>query len=293
MSSWICTNVPRLKTKYHLYRTDTGRLASGMDSADAEKKGQKIAQVHNWPKQLRDVVVAEPGKVFIGGDWAAIQWALAMWEAGNVVGDGYHHDLLDRQQQGELDPHTFLAEKFDPGGGPSARQRAKGYTFGRIFHGYPDVLARECGHPVQTGREICRVHDEVYRLQAWWDYELEQVLQRKYVETAGGFRKYFWDPIQRNSRGEVVRPKLQEILATKIQGDEADLLKWCMGHMPKDSEIELITTLHDAMLIQVWEDKVEYGKGWLTEVMGQPIPFLDNRSWRATIKVGKNWKEVS
>jgi DNA polymerase I-like protein with 3'-5' exonuclease and polymerase domains len=285
--------VPRLKTKYHLYRTDTGRLASGMDSADADKKGKKIAQVHNWPKELRDVVVAEPGKVFIGGDWRAVQWALAMWEAGKVVGDGYHWNLLDQQQRGELDPHTFLAERFQPGGGKAARQTAKGYTFGRIFHGNPDVLARECGHPVDTGRMVCKVHDETYRLQPWWDAELEFVLQNKYVETAGGFRRYFWNPVQHNKQGEVVQPKLQEILATKIQGNEADLMKYILGIARFPAWIELITTLHDAMLVQCPVERAEEGQGWLQELMQRPVPFLGGRPWLAEVKVGRNWLEVS
>jgi len=285
--------VPRLKTKYHLYRADTGRLASGTAAADADKRGKKIAQVHNWPKVLRDVVVAEPGKVLISADWRAVQWGLAMWEAGKVVGDGYHHDLLAQQQRGEIDPHTFLAERFDPGGGPEARQIAKGYTFGRIFHGYPDTLARECGHPVTVGRKVCAVHDAAFRLQQWWDSELEFVLENKYVETAGGFRRYFWEPVQRNKSGEIIRPKLQEILACKIQGNEADLMKWILGVEPFPEWVELLTSLHDALLIQVDEGRSEEGQEWLRDRMQRPVPFLDNRSWRVEVKVGLNWKEVS
>ncbi len=288
---------PRLGTAYHQHRTDTGRLSSGEDGSDKEKlgRGEKRIQVQNWPKELRDIVSADPGFVFVGGDWAAIQWALCMYLADN--GDGFHADLLDRQQRGELDPHSYLAGFFrGPLDDPKlARQLAKPYTYGKMFYGRDETIGRQVGHSLALSRKVGQAYEPAFRLSDWWHRESEEVARTRYVETPDGFRKYYFDTIQWDDERFVLKsPRPQEYLAVKIQGAEAGLLKYCArSFLTAPSWVEWITTTYDSLVIQVPEDKAEDGKGWLTGVMGQPVPFLDGRSWRCEVKVGLNWGEVS
>ena len=304
------------RTVYTLHRTDTGRLASGPDKSD-EDKGVKGGGVHNIPKPLRDMIQPPKGWMFVGADWAAIQFALLMLRAAQLdTPQGYHLDLLAKQQRKELDPHTFLAEAYIKAAlaaklagqfkgqiygsvTPELRQLMKGYTYGRAFKGNPDTLSREQGHRPELGRIICEAHDTAFLLGPWQEHEVELVLQRKFTETVGGFRRWFWDSPSRNQKGELVKPKAQEILATVIQGDEADLLKWVMGQMVEDIGPELekdwlsvLTTTHDSLLIQVKESRVDEGLSWLKGHMQASCPLF-GRGFRCSAKVGKNWKEVS
>lgn len=292
---------PRLLSQYNLHRTNTGRLSSGVDKTDIEKVGEKKQQLQNTPKAMRDIFVADPGWVMIGADWAAIQFALIMRRAALVnEPHGYHQNLLERQQAGQLDPHRFLAEAYTKVVTDEIRQLMKGYTYGRAFKGAPDTLGHEQGHPLEIARGICDAHDKTYKLQPWWDSEMDFVIKHRFVETAAGWRRYFFDTPQKNAKGEWTKPKPQEVMASAIQGDEGDLLKRKLCDIAEDIGpdfrtpwLEVLTTTHDSILIQTLEDRQEEGVKWLVGHMESPVQFLGNRGYRCSVKVGRTWKSVS
>jgi DNA polymerase I-like protein with 3'-5' exonuclease and polymerase domains len=290
-------NRPRLRTVYHQHKTDSGRLSSGEDESDREKVGraQKRVQVQNWPKELRDIVAADPGHVFVGGDWSAIQWALCMWFA--EAGDGFHLGLLDKQQAGLLDPHTYLADHFrEPQQDPKeARQIAKAYTYGKMFYGADETIGRQSGHPPKLARKVGQAHLKAFRLEGWWERVCQQVARDRFIETPAGFRRYFFESVKWQPDGRMlISPKPTEILATLIQGAEADLLKYCLQGFDLAPEwIEWITTTHDSVVVQAPEDRADPAKEWLTQLMSQPIPFLGDRGWKCDVKVGGDWRSVS
>ena len=306
---------PRLRTQYNLHRTNSGRLASGMDKTEKDKRTPAI-QVQNWPKALRSIVVADPGWVMIGADWRAIQFAMLMLRAAAIdEPHGFHLDLLDKQQAGTLDPHSFLAENFlraklleamggsktvEVGSRKAIRQMMKGYTYGRAFLGAPEVLAMEQGHAVALGRTVCDVHDKSFLLGHWQQFEIEQAVSRHFTETVRGFRRWFWESVVRGPDGTVKKPKPQEILGAVIQGDESELMKWMLGNVAEDlgpdfrsDEIEMLTTTHGSVLLQAREDKAEEAKRWLIEHMERKCPFLGGRGFVCEAKVGRTWKDVS
>ena len=300
---------PRLRTHYHLHRTNTGRLSSGMDPTEGEKKGGKVAQVHNIPKvkkpgdlPIRSMFRADPGKVLLNADWAAIQWALCMWHAGQLDNPpGHHLRLLDQHQAGELDPHTYLASHFGGNAGDMSkvtheqRQLAKIFTYGRMFKGELRVLAYEAKRSLKEAEEIGEAYEQAFRLGPWWDHVQATVLERRYIEEPGGWRRYFFSPVRYDKVGQLRSPKMQEVLAALIQGSEATVLKFCLGSMFKDtpSWLEILTTTHDSVLVQVPEGLEEAGSQWLRKHMEQPVPWFDNRSWRSDVQVGQTWQDVS
>jgi DNA polymerase-1 len=267
-----------------------------VDSSDEDKGGKKrkVAQLQNWPKELRDIVVPDPGYCFLGADWKAIQWVLCMMEADSP----YHRDLLERFYRGDLDPHRFLAAAFtgkdEKAVSAAERQNAKPYTYGRMFGGSPRGLAREAGHKDTVGITVCNAHDRAFRLQEWWGRVTLACNTKGYVQTSVGWRRYFWDwDAKAKTRG-----KINEVLGTVIQADEADVLKYILGQhvfptMPED--YEFLTTTHDSTLFQIpdtEQDRV-YGQWWLKDQLEKPVPFFEGRHFPAEVKVGMNWKEVS
>lgn len=293
-----------MPTSYGLHRTTTGRLASGIDDSDPDKgiKGRKIQQIQNFPKKIRDAFVADEGYAFVGADSAGIEWAIAIYLASKVnVPSGFHLEILDRFQRGEFDPHRYLASKVfnvpEEEVSGAMRNTAKPYTHGRTFLGSERGLAREAGHPEAVGLRVCNAHHEAFKLKQWQDYELDLVKRRRYVQTPLGWRRYFWEP----------KPKPQEILGTKVQATAADLCKWILASISFSYERwvsegrwivepqgwEMLTSTHDSMLLHVPQEEVSEASSWLKATMEQPIPWLDNRSWRASVKVGQNWRQVS
>lgn len=284
---------PWLVTQYSQHRADTGRLSSGIDVTDPEKTGRtKVQQVQNVPRKLRDMVRAHPGRVLVAADWSAIQWALAMWFASKINRPvGFHLNLLEQFQRGELDPHTYLASVAF--GVPESevlnwqRSVCKAYTFGYLFDGSANGLADNAGHKRIVGARVCNAHDLSFKTRPWKDATIQAALLAKYVETPLGWRRWFWG----------LDPKGTEILATEIQATEADLMKWVLAKMPKGAkrplDYRLMTTTHDNIVIDAPEREAEVACDFLVGQMEQQIPWLDGRSWRCKAKVGETWRDVS
>lgn len=304
---------PRIPTKYNLHRTDSGRISSGADTADPEKSGglsRKPVQVQNWPRALRDSVVADEGKVIIGADWSAIEWCVVMYLAGLTVGDGYHHGLLDKFQRGEFDPHRFLAslafECSEPDVTSEQRRTAKVFTFGCLFKGKPENLGAKHRINKLISQKVGKAHEQAFRLRDWQLETIERAVKQRYVDTVGGWRRWFFELPSRNSKGEIMKPDPGEILAHRVQGTAADILKYVMtkalndpqvirvwGENDPEAWIEVLTNLHDALYIIVPEEREAEGREWLSGYMSLPIPFLNKRSWRCELKSGRDWRSVS
>ncbi len=301
-------NLTRINPRYNQHRTDTGRTSSGSDDSDVEKSGRKAPQVQNWPRPLRDVIVAPPGHLLVGADWAAIEWCLCMYDAGIQLDSPYHLDLLDRFQRKELDPHTFLAAKafskdpqlpvYDkeaPWKGPPGlesqavtvkeRKQAKPFTFGHMFGGADDALADNARVPRPIGHIVCAAHDEVYQLPPWQAHTYALAKKQHKVTTLGGWVRWFW----------AHEPKDTEVLATRIQGSAADLMKWAMINIWRTKPEWFIpfTTTHDFFGASVPIERLDEGKEFLRRHMEAPVPWLGGRSWRAEVKSGPNWRSVT
>jgi DNA polymerase I-like protein with 3'-5' exonuclease and polymerase domains len=258
-----------------------------VDTSDPDKPRGKDreVQVQNFPRSLRDVVRAEDGCVFLGADWAAIEWCIAMWLAGTP----YHLEMLDRFQRQELDPHRLLASvwtgKPETDVSRTERSTAKVGTFGLLYKGGPNSLADRRGVPRKVMQAVDHAHRQAFRLAEWQDEYGAEVNKTHLVETAGGWRRWFWAPT----------PKLTEVLASQVSGSAADLLKYVMVDIFRclPPKWEMLTTTHDSLLMTVPEEDAAEAQWWLREKMQQPIPFLGGRGWRAEVKQGRTWKEVS
>ncbi len=287
---------PRLQTEYHLHRANTGRLSSGANPDDKDKK-VKRQQLQNVPEPLRAPVEADPGMVMVGGDWSNVEWAIVQVMATRVPGWlkkklgiplDFHQKLLGRFLAGDLDAHRYLASKA--WGKPEEeietweRKRCKPYTHGRNYYGSPRTLARNAGHTEEIGNLVCKAHQKAFMPHGWWEYTIDQVRRTMYVETAYGWRRFFFD----------MDPKPTEILGTEIQGSAADLCKWILVQVFEEvpKEWEILTTTHDSILMQVPLADEERGKGWLKAIMERPIPFLDNVCFPADVKSGPTWMDV-
>ncbi len=281
----------RAITNYSLHRSTSGRLSSGVDTSDPDKgfKGQRTTNQQNVPRDVRDIVVVDDAHVFVAADYSSIEWAILMWMAGNEVGDGYHHAMLDRYRSGEFDPHRYLASfAFAiPEGDVTAEQRktCKAYTHGRGYLGSPRTLARNAGHSDATGIRVCNAHEAAFRLGKYHTAELARVKRAHYVQTPLGWRCYFWG----------YNPKPTEAIATKIQATAADLCKTTLRvifeALPEGWE--MINTAHDSFLLHVPLAAKAAASSRLRGWMERPIDWLGGRSWRCEIKTGNDWREVS
>jgi DNA polymerase I-like protein with 3'-5' exonuclease and polymerase domains len=297
----------RLLTDYSLHRTATGRIASGVDNSDMEKGkgGKKKVQLQNVPKILRDIVIPDEGKIFIGADYAAIEWCIAMYFASLLpYSKGFHLELLEKFQLGKghpgfLDPHRYLAAKRYGVGMEevSDRQRteAKTWTFALLYGADPVNIGEKEGIGKKESLEMGRAHEEAFRLQEWIRWESELAAKTHQVVCAGGRTRRFLELVTRNKYGRLLTPKPTETSNTKVQGSAAELMKAAMGRgrERKPEWVEWMTTTHDFLMVQVPEEKEEEGRRWMKEVMEFECGFLGGRKWRSDVKSGRSWRAVT
>ena len=293
----------RLQTEYHLHRAATGRLSSGANPDDDDKKVKK-QQLQNVPERLRAPVEADPGMVMVGGDWSNVEWAVVQIMAIKVpdwlkkklgVPLDFHKRLLDRFLAGNLDAHRYLAsfvfqkpeEEIDP---KTERKRCKPYTHGRNYKGSEVGLAHAAGHTVAMAKRACKAHAKAFMPQAWWQWAEDFVEKHGYIETAYGWRRWFFE----------MTPKPTEILGTHIQGSAADLCKYVLLDIFRThpETWEILTTTHDSILMQVPEQDKDRAAQWLKDKMEQPIPFLatpdypEGVRFPADVASGPTWMDV-
>jgi len=179
------------------------------------------------------------------------------------------------------------------------RKEAKPYTHGRTYLGSHRILARNAGHKDAVGLRVCQAHENAFKVHPWQAEVIARAKRDHYVQTPLGWRRYFWDN-QKNSP-ELAElfglwtPKPQEVIATLVSATAADLCKVVLSdifvELPKGWEV--LTSTHDSVLLMVPTVDVTNGSLWLKGKMEQPIPWLDNRGWRADVRSGRTWKDVS
>lgn len=298
----------RVPTHYSQHRSDSGRIASGIDTSDEEKSAVgSVRQLQNIPKALRDIFVPAPGNVFVGGDWAGIEWAIMIWlaHARGTGPAGFHEELLDRFFEAKFDPHCWLAahafgldyedlfRRHKAGESLKPRKLAKPYTHGYDYEGSPEGLAKSNHQPVEIGRKVCTAHDKAFLLRDLKTLLVAEATERGYAQTEAGFRRYFWDPIVVR-KGKQITPKPSEILSHYGSGNAADLCKWELGNMYEELPANwcLRTTTHDSFVIEVPEPQADDGAAWLLAQMQRAVPFLGGRRWRADVRIGRDWRSV-
>jgi DNA polymerase I-like protein with 3'-5' exonuclease and polymerase domains len=137
---------------------------------------------------------------------------------------------------------------------------------------------------------VCKGHEIGFKPHAWWEFTIALVRQLRYVETALGWRRFFFD----------MDPKPTELLGTQIQGSAADLCKWVFLDICRTlpETWEMLTVTHDSFLMQVPLVDESSAKHWLKHKMEQPIPFLDIPEYPegvcfpADVASGPTWMDV-
>jgi DNA polymerase I-like protein with 3'-5' exonuclease and polymerase domains len=279
----------RVQTQMNQHRTDTGRLSSGVDAtADPEKGRRKKQQLQNIPPRLRDMFVAPLGYSLTGADFKAIQWCIFMWRAAKELHSQFHQKLLDDflRDPKTNDPHSYLARTFYGKQEIAIEERktVKPYTYGLLFMGSPGGVADDCGDPREMGVRMSKAHMAAFHPKPLWDFLVKECKRQKYVQTPLGFRRYFWH----------WDPKATEVIATEIQGAEADLMKLVLLSLAQDLDPrwEILTSTHDSYLILHPTEDTARVREYVAAKMEQPIPFFDGQKWLADVKTGQNWRQV-
>jgi DNA polymerase-1 len=262
--------------------TATGRLSS------LNPNLQNIPVRSEVGKEIRKGFVARDGKMFVSADYAQFELRLAAFLAND-------RKLIENFNTG-VDIHTKTAsEVFNvPMSEVTKNQRraAKVINFGVMYGMSPKGLSDAAGMSFYEAKAFI---DDYFRVRSPIKNYLDEVLtmakEKGYVETYYGRRRPTPDV---KSSNFVVRMAAERAAQNMpIQGTEADLMKQAMIKVDKllPEGAEMILQIHDSIIVECDEDKVEAVSKLLQETMENVAPELPVKL-AVEVTSGKNWGEI-
>lgn len=273
----------RVHTSYHQAVTATGRLSS------SDPNLQNIPIRNEEGRRIRQAFIARAGYKVVAADYSQIELRIMAHLSGDK-------GLLTAFELGQDIHRATAAEIFGlPLEQVTSEQRrsAKAINFGLIYGMSAFGLARQLG----IGRSEAQKYMDRYfqrypGVKRFMQDIRETAKQQGYVETLFGRRLYLPDIQSSNN----IRQKAAERVAINapMQGTAADIIKRAMIELDKNiqgqRDIYMIMQVHDELVFEVKEDKVEHYTGVIKQVMQNAatlaVPLI------VDVGIGNNWDEA-
>lgn len=261
--------------------TETGRLASGESFVDPNSTNwQNISKTEGYRDDLyrvRDVVIPDEGMVLLASDLDKAEAIVAAFESQDW-------DFYRKLIAGE-DTHTWIASLAFHDGNTKAvtkheRQGSKNTYYASLYMaGVPTITRTINKYSDQLGFKITEAEVEVIRdtimevtrLEEWWSECWDDLMNpnthggTRWLENCLQFRRKFYNPDHHKLHKEAVNFFPQSTVASKI--DEV-LISW-WNELETPGEAEILLQIHDELLVQVREDRLEHYASALHSLMEQ------------------------
>jgi len=272
----------RLHTHYHADATKTGRLSSNNPNL------QNIPAKGVWGLKVRAAFVAPKGAKLISADYNQIELRVM----AHLSGDQRLKDIFKAGEDIHTRTASEVLEKKPEEVTKDDRRLAKVVNFGIMYGLSPFGLARQLKiDREQASLIIDRYFNEFPAVKRWQERTLQEVYEKGYVETLGGFRRYLVELKQGNQRVRAAGER--QAINSPVQGTAADIIKAAMlvlAKRLKDFETKMILQVHDELVFEVPEKEVEKVVPIIKDAMEKTfkldVPVL------VETKIGQNWGKM-
>ncbi|RUO23166.1 DNA polymerase I [Aliidiomarina iranensis] len=284
----IKASTSRIHTSYHQAVTATGRLSS------TDPNLQNIPIRNEAGRRVRKAFVAPEGYKIVAIDYSQIELRI-MAHISQSPG------LVEAFARGRDIHKATAAEVFGVAlddVSSEQRRRAKAVNFGLIYGMSAFGLARQLNVPQKDAQHYMNVYFERFPgVQEYMERTRESAKKHGYVETICGRRLY----LPEINAGNGMRRKAAERAAINapMQGSAADIIKKAMLDVAawlknpdnvNEGDVFLTMQVHDELVFEIREEKVDTYVKQLVEVMEQAVkldvPLI------ADAGVGDNWDEA-
>lgn len=275
----------RLHTTFNQTGTATGRLSS------SDPNLQNIPARTDEGMKIREGFIAGKGKVLLGIDYSQIELRVL----AEISGD---ESLVKAYEKNE-DLHALTARKiFQLGENEKVtreqRDVAKIVNFSVIYGKTAFGLSQELKITPGEAADYINKYFEQYPLVKKLEKEIVEFAEEKgYVETYFK-RKRIIEGI--NSKNRVLKNQAERMAVnTVIQGTAAEVIKKVMIELHKNikdnEDIKLLLQVHDELIFEVKENKIEEYREKIEKIMREHIKFSKVKL-EINSSVGKNWSET-
>ena len=271
----------RVHTSYHQAVAATGRLSS------SDPNLQNIPIRTEEGRRIRQAFVPPENCVLLAADYSQIELRIMahLSQDQGLLKSFNQNEDVHRKTAAEVFATTVDEVSNDQ------RRAAKAINFGLIYGMSPFGLAKQLGITRSEAKDyIDRYFEHYPDVKNYMEITREQAREQGYVETVFGRRLYLPEINARNA----ARRQYAERTAINapMQGTAADIIKRAMidiqDCLNKDyPDIKLIMQVHDELVFEIPEDKVETLKPEIISIMARAadlsVPLL------VDIGTGDNW----
>lgn len=275
----------RLHTTFHQNGTSTGRLSS------SDPNLQNIPVKTEEGIKIRRGFVACEGYSLLSFDYSQIEL--------RVLAELSKDEALINAYENDLDLHSVTAMKImdiedEKDITREQRSIAKVVNFSIIYGKTAFGLSKEIDISVSAAKEYI---DKYFMQYKEVDKFIKETILKAekdgYVLTDFG-RKRIINGI--DSKNKTIKNQAERMAVnTVIQGTAADILKIIMikihEELKNKNDIKMLLQVHDELIFEVKDDKIEYYSKFITDIMENTIK-LKNVKLKSNLSYGKNWSET-
>ena len=268
----------RIHTSFLQTGTSTGRLSSKNPNL------QNIPVRKNEGKKIREAFIARDEFKLVSIDYSQIELRLLAHFSKD--------EKLLKAFKNDEDIHLKTAYELFKNDAKEKRNIAKSINFGLIY----GMGARKLAETLNLKSNEAKNYIEHYfkafpTIKTYLDSIKEFVRENGYVETLlSRVRKFDFT----NVNAKVEANYLREATNTVFQGSAADIIKLAMLKIHdifgNNDEVKLLLQIHDELIFEIKEDKVEQYSKELKDIMENIIEL--NVALKVNISVGDNWGEL-
>lgn len=273
----------RVHTSYHQAVTATGRLSS------SDPNLQNIPIRNEEGRRIRQAFIPREGYVILAADYSQIELRIMAHLANDET-------MINAFAEGKDIHKATAAEIF---GVPldevtsAQRRNAKAINFGLIYGMSAFGLANQLGIGRKEAQDYMDKYFQRYPAVLQFMQDIKQnAAEKGYVETLFGRRLYLPEIQSSNKMRKAAAERVA--INAPMQGTAADIIKVAMINIDQQirnaEDIKMIMQVHDELVFEVKEDKVDYYTQLIKQEMEKAIslkvPLI------AEVGIGQNWDEA-
>ena len=284
----------RIRTQFKVHGTETGRLSS------SDPNLQNIPQLIG--PMFKNAFVAPPGRKLVEGDYSQLELRVGAWYSKDPAYTQAFIDGVDIHASVAAQVYNIPIEQVTH----EQRHFAKFYNFGLPYGRGWKSIADQMGVAPWVAKAFCNDYEMKYATHVKWMNKIKKIaVTEGELITPTGRRRRF--PLVTEENRHMIE---REALNFPVQSLAADI---CLGSIVRlDADIQyrqkanlgpdelssiapgnpkLVLTVHDSILIECDEDKVDEVVTWKRQVM-EDVPFESPYPWTVEIKTGDRWGEL-